>query len=230
MAVDRGLELSQSQEKDEGIPERLKVKRKYTTTQQAINARRENARHSTGPTSTEGKQRSKRNAYKHGSYAATRIMGLGKPCLSTCPQYPCDLVEDGRCEPGADCLNKEHLVDACLAIERALLQQDQLGLNELVVFELAETLQVVRELRSAILDDGTVIKSEKFDADGKVIGYELKVHPALLALPKLSKELGLSFSDFMITPAAIDRKKEGEKVADTLADIFKGVAKLKGRE
>lgn len=230
MAVDRGLELSEQSAPEEGIPERLKVKRSYKLSPEAITARRENSQKSTGPVTDAGKKNSRRNAYKHGSYAATRILGLGKPCLSTCAQYPCDLVEDGRCAPGSDCLDKEHLVEACLAIERALLHQDQTGLNEMVVFELAETIQVIRELRRAILEDGTVIKSEKFDADGKVIGYELKVHPALLALPKLQKEFGLSLTDFMLTPAAIERKKDGDKVVDTLASIFQGVSGALGKK
>lgn len=222
MAVDRGLELTEQHDPDEGIPERLKVKRSYKLTPEAITARRENARLSTGPVSEAGKQRSRRNAYKHGSYAATRILGLGKPCKSTCSHYPCNLVEEGRCVPGSDCLDKEHLVEACIAIEDALLRQDQSSLNELVVFELAETLQVIRDLRRAILDDGTVIKSEKFDADGKVIGFELKAHPALLALPKLMKDFGLSLTDFMVTPAALEKKRTDAQAVETLADIFRG--------
>ncbi len=223
--VERCQQETAETDPEAGIPDRLKVKRKYNLTPAAIKARQENAQHSTGPTTEAGKRRSKRNAFKHGSYAATRILGFGKPCKSSCPQFPCDLVEDGRCAPGGDCLDKDHLVDACLAIERALVDQDQAGLNELVVFELAETLQIIRELRRAILEDGAVVKSERFDGDGKVLGYELKPHPALLALPKLMKDFGLSLTDFMVTPAAIDRKKESENAAQTLADIFGGVSK-----
>ena len=67
------------------------------------------------------------------------------------------------------------------------------------------------------------LKSEKFDADGKVIGHEIKVHPALLALPKLQKDFGISLTDFNLTPAAESKAKSDEKTAETLADIFHGV-------
>lgn len=220
MAIDKGLELQEEKEPESGIPDRLKIKRKYTLSPEAIDARRRNARLSTGPTTEEGKNRCKRNAFKHGSYAASRILGLGKPCKSTCSQYPCSLVEEGKCEPGSDCLDKEYLLDACLAIENALINKENTGLHEMIVFELAESIQLIRSLRRDILDDGTTIKSEKFDADGKVIGYEIKVHPALLALPKLQKEFGISLTDFNLTPAAETRVKTDEKTAETISSIF----------
>ena len=231
MAIDKGLELKGEEEPESGIPERLKIKRKYTLSPEAIDARRQNAKLSTGPTTDEGKKRCKRNAFKHGGYAASRILGLGKPCKSTCSQYPCALVEDGKCEPGSDCLDKEYLLDACLAIENALLHKDTASLNELIVFELAESIQLIRSLRRDILDDGTTIKSEKFDADGKVIGYEIKVHPALLAMPKLQKDFGISLTDFNLTPAAESKVKTDKEVSETIAGIFglasAGLAKAK---
>lgn len=220
LAIDRGLDVTQQSEPETGIPDRLRIKRSYNLSPKAMNARRENARLSTGPTSEEGKKRAARNSFKHGSYAATRILGLGKPCLSTCSQYPCDLVEEGRCAPGGDCLDKEHMLEVCLAIEDALINKENTGLHELVVFELAETIQLIRSLRRDILEDGTTVKSEKFDADGKVIGYEIKVHPALLALPKLQKDFGISLTDFNLTPAAESKRKSDEATADTIASIF----------
>lgn len=207
---------------ESGIPERLKVKRAYTLSPAALEARRHNAQKSTGPTTDEGKSRCAKNAWRHGKYAGTRILGLGKPCKSTCNQYPCSLVEEGTTSPGGDCLNKEHLYEACLAIERALLQKDQAGLNELIVYELAESMQVIRELRRAILEDGVIVKSERIDKEGKVIGHEIKPHPALLALPNLMKNFGLTLPDFMLTPAAIQRVQTDKETADTLADIFRG--------
>lgn len=225
MAIDKGLELKEAEEPETGIPSRLKIKRKYTVTPAVIEARRKNAQLSTGPVTEAGKARCKRNAFKHGKYAASRIMGLGKPCKSTCSQYPCSLVEEGKCEPGSDCLDKEYLLDACMAIEQALLNREVTPLNELIVFELAESVQLIRSLRRDILDDGTTIKSEKFDADGKVIGFEIKVHPALLALPRLQKDFGISLGDFNLTPAAISRVKTGEEAAETLADILSGINK-----
>jgi len=231
MAVDKGIELKGEEEPETGIPERLKIKRKYTVSAASIEANRQNAKKSTGPRTEEGKSRCRRNAFKHGGYAASRIMGLGKPCKSTCSQYPCSLVEEGKCEPGTDCLDKEYLIEACMAIEQALLNRDTTSLNEMVVFELAESIQLIRSLRRDILDDGTTIKSEKFDADGKVIGYEIKVHPALLALPRLQKDFGISLTDFNLTPAAVSRTKATEEAAETLADILSGInRKVKATE
>lgn len=204
--------------------EPIRTRRSYTLSPQALAARRANAQKSTGPTTDEGKKSSSRNAWKHGKYAEARIIGLGKPCKSTCPQYPCSLVEDGRCEPGSDCLNKEILVEACRAIEKALLDKDFDSLNSLMVMELGETLQVVRELRGAILEHGAVVESARFDKDGKAIGYELKPHPALLALPNLMKNLGISFTDYNLTPAALEKVKTDKETAATLADIFRGAA------
>jgi len=231
MAIDRGLETKEEEEPESGIPSRLKIKRKYTLSPEAIEARRQNAKLSTGPTTEEGKNRVKRNAFKHGAYAASRILGLGKPCKSTCSQYPCHLVGEGKCEPGDDCLDKEYLLDVCLAIENALINKENTGLHEMIVFELAESIQLIRSLRRDILEDGTTIKSEKFDADGKVIGYEIKVHPALLAMPKLQKDFGISLTDFNLTPAAEAKIKSDEKTAESIASIFglasAGLAKAK---
>jgi hypothetical protein len=220
MAIDRGLDATQQSEPETGIPSRLKIKRTYHLSPEAITARRENARLSTGPITEEGKRRASRNAWKYGGHAASRILGLGKPCKSTCSQYPCELVENGRCAPGDGCLDKEHLLDVCLAIEQALIHKETTGLHELVVFELAESIQLIRSLRRDILEDGTTIKSEKFDADGKVIGYEIKVHPALLALPRLQKDFGISLTDFNLTPAAESKAKADKEVGETIASIF----------
>lgn len=215
LAADAGLTLSIR----EGDP--IRVKRSYTMTEAARMQRLAASARSTGPTTPEGKATCSKNNWKHGKYAQSRVLGLGKPCKSTCADYPCSLVEEGKCKPGADCLDKEHLLEACLAIERALKEQDYTDFHSLMVMELGETLQVVRELRGAILEHGTVVESARVDKNGNVIGYDLKPHPALLALPNLMKNMGISFTDFMMTPAAIERKKTDEGTVATIADIFK---------
>jgi hypothetical protein len=220
-------DLEKMLEKDTPAPgqiregEPIRVKRSYTMTEAARAQRLAASAKSTGPTTEAGKAACAKNNWRHGKFAQSRILGLGKPCRSSCPDFPCSLVEDGRCKPGGDCLDKEHLVEACLAIERALKTQDFGDFHDLMVMELGETLQVVRELRGAILEHGTVVESARVDKNGNTIGYELKAHPALLALPNLMKNLGISFTDFMITPAAIEKKKTDETAAATIADIFK---------
>lgn len=201
--------------------EPIRVKRSYTMTEAARAQRLAASAKSTGPTTPEGKAICSKNNWKHGKYSQSRILGLGKPCKSTCADYPCDLVEEGKCRPGAECLDKEHLLEACMAIERALKEQDYGDFNSLMVMELGETLSVIRELRGAILEHGTVVETARVDKNGNIIGYELKPHPALLALPNLMKNMGISFTDFMMTPAAIERKKSDEGAAATIADIFR---------
>ena len=218
----------------DGAP--LRVRRSYTMSAAAQEQRRA-ASVLGGPKTPEGKAASSKNGWVHGKYAQSRILGLGKPCRSTCADYPCSLVAEEKCRPGADCLDKEHLVEAVLAIERALKNQDYSRLNDLMVMELAETLSVVRELRASILEHGAVVEHARVDKEGAVIGYELKPHPSLLALPNLMKNLGISFTDFMLTPAAIERKKTDETAGATIADIFRSAGSAltlarekKGRE
>lgn len=204
------------------VLDRLRVKkRKYTMSPAALEARRANAQLSTGPKTPEGKAASSRNGWRHGMYAESRILGLGKPCKSTCPKFPCSLVEEGAVEPGGDCSDKEHLVKACQAIEKALKTGALDDLKDITTLHMAETLQVIGDLQGAILEFGPYMKGEKMDKEGNVIGYELKPNPALLPLSNLIKAFGLTMPEFMITPAAVERKKTGEQAAETLADIFR---------
>jgi len=205
------------------VLERLKVKkRSYTLSEAALAARRNNAQLSTGPKTAEGKASSSRNNWRHGMYAESRILGLGKPCKSTCPKFPCSLIDEGAVEPGGDCSDKEHLVKACKAIEKALKDGSLDDLKDITTLHMAETLQVIGDLQGAILEFGPYMKSEKMDKDGKVIGYELKPNPALLPLSNLIKAFGLTMPEFMITPAAVERKKSDDKAVETIADIFRG--------
>jgi len=77
-----------------GIPERLRFKRSYTLTESALEARRKNSKKSTGPKTEKGKAASSKNSWKHGLFAQGYIQNKVKPCKSTCPQYPCELVKD----------------------------------------------------------------------------------------------------------------------------------------
>jgi hypothetical protein len=206
-----------------GIDDNLRIRRKYTMSEAALFARRQNAKKSTGPRTPEGKKRVSRNNWKHGRFASTRILGLSKPCKSTCPKYPCSLVIEGKTEPGGECLDKQHIVEACMAIEQALLNNNPDDFYELAVFELAESMQVIRELRRAILEDGAVIKYERYDKEGKVVGHDVKPHPALLALPKILADFGLTLPDFRLTPKEVNRSKDLGEAAKTVADIFQAV-------
>jgi hypothetical protein len=201
---------------------RLSVKtRKYTMTPAALEARRNNAQKSTGPTTAEGKDTSSRNAWKHGLHSRNRVLGFGKPCRKTCPHYPCRLVNDGDTAPGKDCLDKEYLAETMHAISKALETGDLADLKSVVTLQLGQSLQVIDELQASILQYGVYMKSEKINKDGEVIGYELKPNPSLLPLSNLLKAAGVTLPEFMATPKEINRDKSDREAVETVADIFR---------
>jgi hypothetical protein len=88
-----------------GLPSNLRVRRRYTMSPEALAQRKAAAASPVQAHSMEGN----RNGWKHGHYAKNFINKL-KPCKSTCPQYPCSLVEEGEVEPGDDCLDKADII------------------------------------------------------------------------------------------------------------------------
>ncbi len=215
------VQLENAAEEDP-IFDRLTVKtRKYTLSEKALEARRQNAQNSTGPKTEEGKQASARNSWKHGLHSQRRILAYGKPCKTTCPKYPCKLVTDGETEPGKDCLDKEYLAESMHAIATALESGDLTDLKNIVTLQLGQSLSVIDELQASILQYGVYMKSEKIGKDGKVIGYEIKPNPSLLPLSNLLKAAGVTLPDFMITPREINRDKSDREAMETVADIFR---------
>lgn len=204
------------------IFERLCVKkRKYTLSEAALEQRRQAGHTSPGPSTPEGKAASKMNAWKHGLHARSRVLNLGKPCKSTCWQYPCSLVDDGATRPGKQCLDKEYLLSCIESVSRAVSTGDLDDLKNVVSLQLGQSLSVIDELQGSILEYGVYMKDEKLDKDGKVLGYALKPNPSLLALANLLKAVGVTLPDFMITPAAMEKKKTDDTAAATIADIFR---------
>lgn len=226
------IEAADEDEKDP-VMERLRVKRPYTMSEAALLARQKNAQLSTGPKTEEGKARCSGNNWKHGLHARKRMLGLGKPCKSSCLKYPCSLVDDGAVSPGGNCLDKEYFLTTLNAISNALQNGDLTDLKEVVTLQLGGTLQVIDELQASIHEYGVYLKSEKLNKDGEVIGYEVKPNPSLLPLSNLLKAAGVTLPDFMATPAALEKKKSDQQTAETLADIFRGasasLAAAKGR-
>lgn len=221
------VKLEGSVEEDP-LLERLTVKtrRPYTLTEAALEARRNNAQKSTGPTSDEGKQAASRNSWKHGLHSRSRILAYGKPCRTTCPKYPCKLVQDGETEPGKDCLDKEYLAESMHAIATALETGDTTNLKNVVTLQLGQSLSVIDELQASILQYGVYMKSEKLNKEGAVIGYELKPNPSLLPLANLLKAAGVTMPDFMITPKEINRDKSDREAMETVADIFRNAGNM----
>lgn len=128
------------------VLKRMQVKRPrrhYTMSPAALEQRRAAAAHSTGPVTEEGKANSSKNGWKHGRHARSRVLGIGKPCRTTCRQYPCALVDDGATQPGGDCLDKAYFLDCINTVSTALKSGDITDLKDHVSLQLAGSLSVI---------------------------------------------------------------------------------------
>ena len=206
-----------------GIPANLRVKRRYTMSPEAL-AQRKAAAHSPSKSSS---MEDNRNAWKHGKYVENFVNKI-RPCKSTCPEYPCSLVQEGETSPGEDCLDKADVITFYRAVQKAIANKEFDDFNSLASLQISNTMKIVDMLIEDIIRDGTVVKREKHDAKDNLI-IEYVTHPSLLSLPKLIADLGLNPSEFMITPRAIARDDEKEKDRDTVADGFTRIAKAMGR-
>jgi hypothetical protein len=217
-----------------GVPERLRFRRSYTLTEAALEARKKNAKKSTGPKTEKGKKACAKNAWKHGMFAQGFILNKIKPCKSTCPHYPCDLVKDNAVSPGGECLDKAAVIQFFAAIGEAVKNKQYDEFNELAAFTIANQLNILHTLMEDIQRDGTMLKKEKHDKEGKYLGYEVVPHPSLLSLIKLSDSLGITVNEMMITPKAITKQEDNEEgmktIADLMSSIGRGVNKGKGKD
>ncbi len=204
--------------------DKLRPKRRYNLSDEALEARRANARKSTGPLTAEGQKASRRNACKHRNYASTLLMQLRKPCLSTCKKFDsCEVVGSGNTRPGLDCLDKAHFLEAMELIADAL-EGDHDGLKDLMVVELAGALDVIRMMREDISQYGTLIREEELDDHGHVVRTVLKPNPLLTSFPRLMADFGITLGAWNLTPAQISKVKTDEKTAETAADLMSALA------
>lgn len=163
-----------------------------------------------------------RNAWKTGEHAQGVVRQLFRPCLSSCPQYPCELIDDGETALGSVCLDKAEFVKGLHALQKALRGGDLTDFKELAAIRLAGGFDILGRLQEDILENGVKCFDEKIDKDGKVIGYALKPNPSLLALPKLMEVLGVSTSELMLSPREIARNKVEKKKAKALSSLMSG--------
>ena len=217
--------LSETEDNEVGVPERLRFKRSYTLTEAALNARRKNAQKSTGPKTEKGKAASSMNSWKHGLFAQGYIMNKVKPCKSTCPQYPCELVQDNTTKPGGECLDKAAVIQFYSAICEAVTNKKYDDFNQLAALTIANQINVLHTLMEDIQRDGTMLKKEKHDKDGVYLGYEVVPHPSLLSLIKLSDSLGITANEMMVTPKALSKQEDEEEGMKTIADLMSSIGK-----
>jgi hypothetical protein len=201
-----------------GIPEDLRVprRRKYTMSEAALEQRRQAAQQ------PKPGMQGVRNNYKHGLYAKDFANRL-KPCKSSCPNYPCSMVNDGMTAPGGDCLDKSELMQFFRAVHSAISTKSTDDFNGYSALLIANSMKILQDMQESILQDGTILKREKMTKQGLQIEYVM--HPALQALPKLIADLGMHPNEFMITPKAIAKQDGEEEGIKTLADLMSGVAR-----
>ena len=200
---------------DPGLPASFRVKRRYTLSPEALAQRRAAA---SSPAKSEGMS-GNRNNWQHGHYAKNFINKL-KPCKSTCPQYPCALVNEGEVEPGEDCLDKADVISFYRAVHDAVANKKYDAFNELAALQIANSIKVVEMLVEDILRDGTMVKRLHYDKEGNLSREEYVPHPSLLALPKLFADLGLNPAEFLMTPRSMKRADVEEEEAKTFGAAF----------
>lgn len=203
-----------------GIPERLRIKRAYTLTPVAREQRR-----SAGKKSSE---KAPNKNWRHGLYARSTITAM-KQCKSTCAKYPCELIAENKVSPGEACLDMVFVVQTYSAIMKAVKNKEYEDYNEMAAMNIARAIDVLRMCLEDIMRDGTIIKSEKINTEGKVIGFEIKPHPSLLVVPKMLAELGMTPQEAMITPRQIAKQGADDDDRENAATLMGSFMKMTER-
>lgn len=219
-------DTDKSEGDDYGIPENLRIKRRpYTLTKEAIEQRQNAARSPKKAEAMEGNN----NAWKHGQYAQTFLKQVFSPCLSTCEDYPCSLVADGKTAPGDFCLDKVELAESLRALSKAIQKGDLTEWKDLAAVRLGGLDTVLKMLIEDVTNENTVVKSELFGKDGQHLGYKIVPHPSLNYIAELARTLGYSFEQFLATPLILKKTESEAKAADSLATMM-GRAAEKARK
>ena len=205
----------QSEIEDVGIPQNLRIRRHYTMTPAALEVRRKG-----------GKARAAKFPapnWKHGKYAQSFIVKAIRPCKSTCKDYPCKLIDDGSTKPGEPCLDKSAVIQMYSALNDAIKNKKYDDFNDIAALTIAQSLHTLHMLLEDVIRDGPTLKREKHNSEGKVIGYDYVTHPALLALPKMIADLGMTPQEFMATPRQIAKQGSEEEGIKTISDLLSSV-------
>ena len=197
-----------------GIPENMRIKRKYTLSEAAL-AQRRAAANAPHPGLN-----GNRNAWKHGEYAKTMLTRI-KPCLSTCSKYPCSLVESGATDAGGDCLDAAELLGIIRAVHKVMADpKASEDFLEISAANIGNSMRILAMLQEDILRDGTMVKSRKFDKNGVCFQEEIKPHPSLYTIPKMIADLGMTPDQFMITPKAQAKNQNETEAVKSISDML----------
>lgn len=194
---------------------RMRERRRYTMSQQAIEQRRVAAKRPK-------KKKISANNWKHGQYAKTPVTVL-KPCLSSCVKYPCDKVQDFTTKAGDLCFSDDGMFRFYTVLVKAVHKKETEGFYDAAAYLIANSMAILDKLMEEVLNNGTTISREKFNTMGDVVGQDMISHPNLLNIGKLLQSLNLNLSEFLLTPlsrAKIDQGKEGiSTIAELLSNI-----------
>lgn len=223
-------------------PRRQKRQLSAAELEQRRAASRKGAAAATGPRTPEGKARVSRNGWKHGLTSAVHrqhfgdgmsaLLGsLAKPCLSTCPKYPCYAVESEITRPGGSCMDKERYVHAFAAIIDAVENQSMGGVNALMATEVASTLQMLHDMKAKCADLGPMIGIQAitaegvavYDRDGKPVMAKWVPNPGWAVVLKTLEVLGISLPEMLATPKAKVMAKVEDEKADAVQLLMGGI-------
>ncbi len=201
----------------EELVERMMLRpRRYTMTEKARKQRQTAAQ---SPAKSQAMLGNK-NAWKTGQFAQGFIRQLFRPCLSSCPNHPCELIDDGEAALGHDCPDKAEFVKGLSAIQKAMTSGDMTDFKEIATLRIAGNIELLGNIQAELMASRGIVLSEKLDKDGKIIGHEMKPHPLFLVLPKLTEVTKMTAGDFLLTPLEIKRQKTEAKKAKALSNIF----------
>lgn len=207
-----------------GIPEKLKVKRPYTLSPEALRARQQNAQKSTGPRTEEGKARSAQNGkaggWKHGLYSKSIVRKTFGLCNKQCEKYPCQAVENDETEKGELCLDHDGLPAKIKVLVDAAQNGDIKGVKEINAVLLAMFTEQLERMLLNVHWDGALVKEEMFDKYGTLLGHKLKNHPNIGPIIDGMAKLGITFEDMRLTPKELQRTRDADKDRKTLAEAL----------
>lgn len=213
-----------------GIPECNKVKRPYTLTPAAREARKANAQQSTGPRTEEGKKRSAANGnnanWKHGHCSKSIIKKVLGVCTTNCDKYPCQAVKDKETRAGELCLDREGYLQKVNTLIKAAHTGSIQDVKELNAVLLANGQEILERMMSAVFEDGTMLLENMVDKKGRVVAHKFKNHPHIVPILDYMYKLGVTFTDAAMTEKEKQKTKDADKDRDTIARALGESARL----